>query len=225
MSLVASWSAAIQRAVTPAVCAALRANGYAVADNVFGPAMIAALRDELTAVQHRMHANCTHLVKVCGRLSCFTFDSGAVSTQVRNRMLLAMPLASLSDGSVEPGSRSLPSQDNAVELLEKAHIFEAELSLDSAIRGACPQLAGVDDDTSLMTMINLFMPQLGLDSQACNAAAVVLSCDVSAFERSTCLRSTAALLLDIDCPICCNQHVLFRKSPYSGSYIQARQPA
>lgn len=57
-------------------------------------------------------------------------------------------------------------KDNATQLLQKGHIYEAELSLDPRVRQAAPLFGQLDDDRSLATMLSLLLPQLRLDSQA-----------------------------------------------------------
>ena len=75
----------LQSTVTPAVCAQLEAEGFAIVDRAVRPEAVGPLREEILGLRRRglLHANCTHLVK-----------------------------------------------GNATQLLAKAHIHEAELSID-----------------------------------------------------------------------------------------------
>ncbi|PNW74928.1 hypothetical protein CHLRE_12g504100v5 [Chlamydomonas reinhardtii] len=57
-------------------------------------------------------------------------------------------------------------KDNSTSLVEKAHIHEAELTLDSGVQAAAPLCSALNTDRTLATMISLFLPQLTLDSQA-----------------------------------------------------------
>ncbi|GIL47055.1 hypothetical protein Vafri_3886, partial [Volvox africanus] len=57
-------------------------------------------------------------------------------------------------------------KDNATSLVEKSHIHEAELTLDSGIQAAAPLCAALNSDRTLATLLSLFLPQLTLDSQA-----------------------------------------------------------
>jgi hypothetical protein len=59
----AALSAALRRAVTPAVGAALQRNGYAVVDGVFGSDTAATMRAEIAAAAPAMALNATHLVR------------------------------------------------------------------------------------------------------------------------------------------------------------------
>jgi hypothetical protein len=99
------------------------AQGYAVADGVFGPTVARQLKRELLQVYSRglMHHNHTHIVA-----------RAAGTTQ----------------------------------LLPKAHIHEAELTLDPSIQAAAPVIAQLNADTSLATMLSLHIPQLRLEAQA-----------------------------------------------------------
>jgi hypothetical protein len=110
----------LQSAISPAVCAQLEAEGFAVVDGAVRPEAVGALREEILGLRRQglLHANCTHLVK-----------------------------------------------DNATQLLPKAHIHEAELSMDARVAAAAPLLARVDADRTLATLLSLFLPQLSLDSQ------------------------------------------------------------
>ncbi|KXZ55880.1 hypothetical protein GPECTOR_2g1431 [Gonium pectorale] len=56
-------------------------------------------------------------------------------------------------------------RDNATTLVEKSHIHEAELTLDSGVQSAAPLCSSLNEDRSLATLISLFIPQLTLDSQ------------------------------------------------------------
>lgn len=56
-------------------------------------------------------------------------------------------------------------KDNQLELLQKQHIYEAELSLEQKVQESCEELAALNHDTTLMTMINLFLPRLSLGLQ------------------------------------------------------------
>lgn len=166
---VGSFADLLQRAVTPAVCAHLQrevrclcrhaaaltmhrhkgragspgtyAQGFAVVDGVLPPPLVAELGDELRTL-HRagaLHLNATHLV---------TAAAGPGP----------------SDGAGSPPAA--PSAAKRTQLLHKSHIWEAELSLDAAVRQAAPAFAAVDADTTLMTLLNLFLPGLRLGSQA-----------------------------------------------------------
>ena len=53
----------MQALITPAVCAALRGQGYAVVDGGLGDVNALRVRDEVLALRPHMHENCTHLVK------------------------------------------------------------------------------------------------------------------------------------------------------------------
>eukprot|EP00877_Chromochloris_zofingiensis_P012138 jgi/Chrzof1/7178/Cz02g13280.t1 len=55
---------------------------------------------------------------------------------------------------------------NTTQLLEKSSIYEAELTLDAAVQQAAPLFAKLQQDGTLQTMLNLFLPQLSLDSHA-----------------------------------------------------------
>ncbi|GLC68387.1 hypothetical protein PLESTF_000685600 [Pleodorina starrii] len=57
-------------------------------------------------------------------------------------------------------------KDNATSLVEKSHIHESELTLDSGIQSAAPLCARLNSDRTLATLLSLFLPQLTLDSQA-----------------------------------------------------------
>ncbi|KAG2451493.1 hypothetical protein HYH02_004091 [Chlamydomonas schloesseri] len=57
-------------------------------------------------------------------------------------------------------------KDNATSLVEKSHIHEAELTLDSGVQAAAPLCSALNSDRTLATMLSLFLPQLTLDSQA-----------------------------------------------------------
>lgn len=57
-------------------------------------------------------------------------------------------------------------RDNATSLVEKAHIHEAELTLDSGVQSAAPLCASLHRDRTLATLLSLFLPQLTLDAQA-----------------------------------------------------------
>ncbi|KAG2445831.1 hypothetical protein HXX76_000435 [Chlamydomonas incerta] len=57
-------------------------------------------------------------------------------------------------------------KDNATSLVEKSHIHEAELTLDSGVQAAAPLCSALNADRTLATMLSLFLPQLTLDSQA-----------------------------------------------------------
>uniref|UniRef100_A0A383WJL7 Fe2OG dioxygenase domain-containing protein n=1 Tax=Tetradesmus obliquus TaxID=3088 RepID=A0A383WJL7_TETOB len=52
------------------------------------------------------------------------------------------------------------------QLLAKSQVMEAELTLEAAVREAAPLVAQLDADRRLATMLNLFLPQLRLDSAA-----------------------------------------------------------
>jgi hypothetical protein len=110
----------LQSCVTPAVCAQLDSDGFAVVDGAVPPELVAALRQELLSLGRGglLHANCTHLVR-----------------------------------------------GGATQLLEKAHIREAELTIDPRIAPAAPLFARIDADSTLATLLSLFLPQLTLDSQ------------------------------------------------------------
>ncbi|KAG2500910.1 hypothetical protein HYH03_001669 [Edaphochlamys debaryana] len=56
-------------------------------------------------------------------------------------------------------------RDNATSLLEKAHVHEAELSLDSGIQAAAPLCTSLNQDLTLGTLLSLMLPQLTLDTQ------------------------------------------------------------
>lgn len=51
-------------------------------------------------------------------------------------------------------------------LLAKSQIQEAELTYDPAVQQAAPLMAQLNTDTTLRTMLSLFMPQLRLEEQA-----------------------------------------------------------
>lgn len=53
----------LHKAITPGVCADLWRDGYAVVDNVFGPAHVARLRADVEGLRPHMHPNSTHLVR------------------------------------------------------------------------------------------------------------------------------------------------------------------
>ncbi|MEW5299680.1 MAG: hypothetical protein WDW36_002670 [Sanguina aurantia] len=57
-------------------------------------------------------------------------------------------------------------QDGKTQLLEKEHILEAELTLDTAIQEAAPLCADLAADRTLAIMLSLLAPQLSLGSQA-----------------------------------------------------------
>jgi hypothetical protein len=58
--------------------------------------------------------------------------------------------------------------DGSKRLLEKAHIYEAEVTYNSSTAAACPLLAQWAEDSSLRTMLSVFWPsaRLVLASQA-----------------------------------------------------------
>ncbi|KAG1675869.1 hypothetical protein FOA52_001526 [Chlamydomonas sp. UWO 241] len=57
-------------------------------------------------------------------------------------------------------------REAGTQLLEKAHIYEAELSLDPAVQQSAPLCAQLDADRSLAVLLSIFLPQLTLDEQA-----------------------------------------------------------
>ena len=67
-ALAAEVSSRLQAAVTPALGAALRTKGWAVANNVFEGETAAALRGEMEALHAAgaLHPNATHLVGADG---------------------------------------------------------------------------------------------------------------------------------------------------------------
>ncbi|KAK9805616.1 hypothetical protein WJX72_007982 [[Myrmecia] bisecta] len=56
-------------------------------------------------------------------------------------------------------------REGSTQLLEKAGIYEAEM-MQQDMQQAAPLCAALQHDTTLRTMLSLFMPQLRLDSQA-----------------------------------------------------------
>jgi len=59
----------LQEAINPTICAALRNQGYAIVDNIFGNEISLQLRNEVKALRNYMHTNCTHLVSNAGNRS------------------------------------------------------------------------------------------------------------------------------------------------------------
>lgn len=59
----------LQEAISPAICAALQNQGYAIVDNIFGNEIALQLRDEVKAIRNYMHLNCTHLISNAGNRS------------------------------------------------------------------------------------------------------------------------------------------------------------
>ncbi len=57
-------------------------------------------------------------------------------------------------------------KDHEKKLLEKAAIYEAELTFDPTVQSAAPLFTRLDADTTLSTMLSLFVPQLHLASHA-----------------------------------------------------------
>lgn len=58
-------------------------------------------------------------------------------------------------------------KDNKTERLEKSHVWEAELTLSSDTQAAAPLCAALHRDSTLRTMVSLFMPSFTLDMQVC----------------------------------------------------------
>lgn len=56
-------------------------------------------------------------------------------------------------------------RDGTTQLLEKSHIHEAELTLDSNIQGQAPLCAQLNADRTMATMLSLLIPKVTLDSQ------------------------------------------------------------
>jgi hypothetical protein len=75
-------------------------------------------------------------------------------------------LAVHSRGLMHLNHTHLVSMGAATQLLPKAHIWEAELTLDQAVQDAAPLIAQLNGDATLATMLSLHMPQLRLESQA-----------------------------------------------------------
>lgn len=70
-------------------------------------------------------------------------------------------------GLMHLNSTHLVAPSGRTQLLQKAHIWEAELTLDASVRAEAPLLAQLDEQAaSLATMVNLFVPQLRLESHA-----------------------------------------------------------
>lgn len=84
----------------------------------------------------------------------------------RTNKLLREELESLYHRSMMHANCTHLVKDNAVTLLAKSNIYEAELTLDSKVQDAAPIVNQINEDRTLMTMLSLFMPKLTLDSQA-----------------------------------------------------------
>ncbi|KAI8465255.1 MAG: prolyl 4-hydroxylase [Monoraphidium minutum] len=72
-------------------------------------------------------------------------------------------------GLMRPNCTHLVTGGGAPELLPKAQITEAEITLDAAAAAAAPLLAAADADGSLAVLLSLFLPRLRLGGQATKA--------------------------------------------------------
>ncbi|KAL6750513.1 prolyl 4-hydroxylase [Haematococcus lacustris] len=75
-------------------------------------------------------------------------------------------IVALAQGGVMHTNSTHLVRGTETQLLEKSHILEAELSMDTGIQALAPLCHQVSQDTSLATMLSLFMPMLSLDQQA-----------------------------------------------------------
>lgn len=117
----------LQRAITPAVCDALRRQGFAVVDNALGEAAAALLRQELAGLRSAMHKANVAAGQVVGCLPLRCCPQAAAACRASCITLTVM----------EPPCPTPPLccwqncthlvQGGSTERLEKEHVWEAEL--------------------------------------------------------------------------------------------------
>ena len=186
--------------ITPAACQSLEHTGYAVIDNVFGLDWSLKLKDELIRLkqQGKMRLNSTHLIKqgdteLLEKQHVYEAELHDVVIHMLSVLHKPSLIRHLSHEELQH-SQYKSTICNECRPFDRWHSCRAAESLCfpvssmqltlltnmQAVQEAAPLCQLLNQDTTMRTMLSLFIPHLRLDSQA-----IKLQCNAGMFAMHT----------------------------------------